>query len=266
MRILFVGDVMGEPGQEMLEQYLPLVKHKYRPQVTIVNGENATHGRGINERVYKKILKSGADIITMGNHTWDNREIHDFIDDAKKLIRPANFSAHKVPGKGYAIININQIKLAVLNLQGRVFMNPSDDPFAVAEKIITELQEKTDVIFVDFHAETTSEKEAFAWYFAGKVSAVLGTHTHVQTNDARILPGGTAFLSDVGFTGPYNGILGMKRENVIERFLNQMPTRFEVDETGPQTFSACLVDVNDSNGQAKRIETLQINPDHPWMD
>jgi len=256
---------MGNVGQECLMKYLPLLKRKYQPQVTIVNGENATRGRGINEKVYKSLLKAGADIITMGNHTWDNQEIQDFIGGAKKLIRPANFSANKVPGKGYAIINVNQVKLGVINLQGRVFMNPSDDPFAVGEKLISELNKQVDAIFVDFHAETTSEKEAFAWYFAGKVSAVVGTHTHVQTNDARILPGGTAYLTDVGFTGPYDGILGMKRTNVIERFLTQMPTRFEVDEQSQATLGACLVEVDDKSGQAKGIKTIQINPDHPWL-
>ncbi|ASR41130.1 TIGR00282 family metallophosphoesterase [Ligilactobacillus agilis] len=266
MRILFVGDVMGKPGQEMLTSYLPLLKRKYQPQVTIVNGENATRGRGINEKVYKEILKAGADVLTMGNHTWDNPELQTFIGRAPKLVRPANFSANKVPGQGYTIIKVNQLKLGVVNLVGRVFMNPSDDPFAIGEALIAKLAKQVDAIFVDFHAETTSEKEAFAWYFAGKVSAVVGTHTHVQTNDARILPGGTAYLTDVGFTGPYDGILGMKRANVIERFLTQMPTRFEVDTENQTTLGACLIEVDDASGKAKSIQTIQINPDHPWLD
>ncbi|KRL38815.1 TIGR00282 family metallophosphoesterase [Liquorilactobacillus uvarum] len=265
MRILFVGDVMGNAGQEVLEEYLPKLKHLYHPQATIVNGENATKGRGINEKVYKRILSCGADVVTMGNHTWDNAEITDFIQSAKKLVRPANFSAGQVPGIGYTTIKINQQRLAVLNLQGRVFMSPSDDPFAVAKDIISELKKQTNFIFVDFHAETTSEKAAFSWYFDGQVSAVVGTHTHVQTNDARILPQGTAFLSDVGMTGPYDGIIGMKRQNVITRFLNQMPTRFEVDENGRRNLSACVIDINDETGKAKKIKTIQINADHPFM-
>lgn len=266
MRLLFIGDVVGKSGQQMVTEYLPRLKRKYHPQVTIVNGENATRGRGINYQVYKKLLSDGADVITMGNHTWDNAEIQDFIDDTNKLIRPANFTKNKVPGRGYTIINVNQTKIAVLNLQGRVFMQPSDDPFAVVDEILKEIQNQVDVIFIDFHAETTSEKEAIAWYLDGKVSAVVGTHTHVQTNDARILPQGTAYLTDVGMTGPYDGILGMKRDSVIARFVNQMPVRFEVDEDGRQTLSGCVIDINDKTGQAQKISAFQINPDHPFFE
>ncbi|KRM88875.1 TIGR00282 family metallophosphoesterase [Liquorilactobacillus vini] len=265
MRILFVGDIMGNAGQEILETYLPQLKQKYHPQATVVNGENATRGKGIDRYAYKRLLSAGADVITMGNHTWDNPAIEEFIGEAKKLIRPANFSAGQVPGRGYTLIQINQLKLAVVNLQGRVFMAPSDDPFAIAERLIKHLLKQTKLIVVDFHAETTSEKEAFSWYFDGKVSAVIGTHTHVQTNDARILPQGTAFLSDVGMTGPYDGILGMQRSEVIKRFVNQMPTRFEVDEQGRRGLGACLVDLDDVSGKAKQIRTIQINPDHPFM-
>ncbi|MCZ2491845.1 TIGR00282 family metallophosphoesterase [Dellaglioa carnosa] len=266
MRLLFIGDVVGDSGQQMIKEYLPKLKRKFHPQATIVNGENATKGRGINESVYKSFLQTGADVVTMGNHTWDNREIQDFIGGAKKLIRPANFSANQVPGIGHTIININQQKLAVIDLQGRVFMTPSDDPFAVVQDILEEVKKETDFIFIDFHAETTSEKEAIAWFLDGQVSAVVGTHTHVPTNDARILPKGTAFMSDVGMTGPYDGILGMKRENVIGRFLSQMPTRFEVDETGRQTLSACVIDIDDKTGHAKKIFPVLINDDHPFMD
>ncbi|WP_057896065.1 TIGR00282 family metallophosphoesterase [Liquorilactobacillus oeni] len=264
MRILFIGDIMGNTGQDMVDDYLPKLKRRFHPQVTIVNAENATRGRGINEQVYKRILAAGTDVITMGNHVWDNPEISLFIDSAKKILRPANFSAGRVPGIGHTVIQINQQKLAVINLQGRVFMGPSDDPFAVANELIAELRKKTNCIFVDFHAETTSEKEAFSWYFDGKVSAVIGTHTHVQTNDARILPKGTAFLSDVGMTGPYDGILGMRRQNVISRFLNQMPTRFEVAEGGRRTLSCCVIDIADETGVAQKITPLQINADHPF--
>ncbi|KRL97525.1 TIGR00282 family metallophosphoesterase [Liquorilactobacillus satsumensis] len=264
MRILFIGDVMGNAGQEMVDEYLPKLKQRFHPQATIVNAENATKGRGINEQVYKRILAAGADVITMGNHVWDNPEIETFIGSAKKMLRPANFPAGKVPGIGHTIIQINQQKLAVINLQGRVFMNPSDDPFAVAAELIAALKKKTSCIFVDFHAETTSEKEAFSWYFDGQISAVVGTHTHVQTNDARILPQGTAFLADVGMTGPYDGILGMRRKNVISRFLNQMPTRFEVDEGGRKTLSCCVIDIAADTGKARKITPLQINADHPF--
>ncbi len=266
MRILFIGDVMGEPGQDMFVETVPVLKRSLHPQLTIANGENATRGRGINETVYKKLLKAGADVITMGNHTWDNREIQDFISSTKKLIRPANFSAGQVPGMGHTIVNVNGVKVGVLNIQGRVFMNPSDDPFAVAEDLISKLEKEVNVIFVDFHGEATSEKEAFAWNFDGRVSAVVGTHTHVQTNDARILPGGTAFLSDVGFTGPYDGILGMRRNSVISRFKNQMPTRFEVEADGQQALGAVVIDVDDKTGRAKKIKNIRVDPDHPYME
>lgn len=265
MRILFIGDVMGNSGQKMVQEYLPKLKRKFHPQATIVNAENATRGRGINEKVYKAILSYGADIITMGNHVWDNPEITSFIDSAKKIVRPANLPAKQVPGVGYVIMQINQQKLAVINMQGRVFMTPSDDPFSVATGLIEKIKKETDFIFVDFHAETTSEKQAFTWFFDGQLSAVIGTHTHVQTNDARILPQGTAFLADVGMTGPYDGIIGMKRENVIDRFLNQMPTRFEVDEEGRANLSGCLLDLGD-DGMAKKIQTIQINADHPFEE
>lgn len=265
MRILFVGDVVGNAGQAMIATYLPRLKQKFHPQVTIVNGENATRGRGIDQTAYKHLLLHGADIVSMGNHTWDNPAIEDFIHDAPRLIRPANFSAGQVPGQGFTLMKVNAFEVAVVNLQGRVFMNPSDDPFAVATDLITELRQKTKLVVVDFHAETTSEKEAFAWCFDGKVTAVIGTHTHVQTNDARILPAGTAFLSDVGMTGPYDGILGMQRSNVINRFINQMPTRFEVAENGRNTLGACVVDLDDNTGKATKIQAVQINPDHPFI-
>ncbi len=264
MRIIFVGDVVGTSGTRMLEEYLPQLKRRYRPQLTVVNGENATRGRGINEAYYKRIMKAGADVITMGNHTWDNPEIRDFIEDAGNLVRPLNFPDGKVPGKGWVIRRVNDMKVAVVDVQGRVFMNPSDDPFAVMEKTLAEIS--ADVVFVDFHGETTSEKEAFAWHFDGRVSAVVGTHTHVQTNDARVLPKGTAYLTDVGMTGPYDGILGMKRESVIGRFLTQMPARFEVDEDGRQTLGACVIDIDDRTGRARKIVPVQINEDHPFFD
>lgn len=266
MRILFIGDVMGEVGQEMFVETVPTLKRSLHPQLTIANGENATRGRGINEKVYKKLLKAGADVITMGNHTWDNQAIQDFINSTKKLIRPANFSAGQVPGKGYTVVNVNGVKVGVIDIQGRVFMNPSDDPFAIAEEIISQLEKETTLIFVDFHGEATSEKEAFAWNFDGRVSAVVGTHTHVQTNDARILPAGTAFLTDVGFTGPYDGILGMRRSSVISRFKNQMPTRFEVETSGGAALGAVVIDIDDKTGRAVKIRNIRVDPDHPYLE
>jgi metallophosphoesterase (TIGR00282 family) len=264
MRLLFIGDVVGSLGRATIAEYVPRLKKKYHPQVTIINGENAASGRGITEKIYKKFLQDGADVITMGNHTWDNKMIFDFIDDAKKMVRPANFPAG-APGQGIVYVKVNQAELAVINLQGRTFMTPIDDPFTKAEELINEARARTPFIFVDFHAETTSEKIALGWHLDGYASAVVGTHTHVQTNDARVLPNGTAYLTDVGMTGPLNGILGMQRENVIDKFITAMPRRFEVVEAGPAVLSGVVIDL-DNEGRATHIELIQISEDRPFRE
>jgi metallophosphoesterase (TIGR00282 family) len=266
MRIVFIGDVMGPIGQEMLTDYLPKIKAKFRPQLTIVNGENIANGKGITRALYKLILTSGADVVTMGNHTFDKDELYDFIDDANKLIRPANYPANYTPGKGFVLIKVNQITVGVINLQGRVFLDAIDDPFAKFEEIYAEIKDQCQYIFVDFHAETTSEKLGFAWSVDGRVSAVVGTHTHVQTNDARILPAGTAYLTDAGMTGPYNEILGMTKEKVIERFHTHRPVRFETPAQGPGQINGCVIDFSEQTNQAKHIELIHISPDHPFID
>ncbi|WP_283678618.1 TIGR00282 family metallophosphoesterase [Lentilactobacillus sp. Marseille-Q4993] len=258
MRILFIGDVVGNVGVSMLTDYLGKLKQEYKPQVTIANGENSTPmGRGINLVAYKKIMSAGVDVVTLGNHAWSNRDINDFIDSEKRLIRPFNFPGKNVPGKGYTIINVNGVKLAILNFQGRVFMDNLDDPFSLCEQLIGELKD-ADCVFVDFHAEATSEKLAFAKYLDGKVSAVVGTHTHVQTNDARILPGGTGFLTDAGMTGPADGMLGMQDDTVIQRFLDQRPARYSVKEDGRGVISGCVIDVDDTTGHAKKIKPVNL--------
>lgn len=264
MRLIFVGDVVGSLGREMVHEYLPKIKQTYKPQVTILNGENAASGRGITEKIYKGFLQDGVDVVTMGNHTWDNRDIFEFIDTAKKMIRPANFPEGTTPGVGMTYIKVNSYELAVINLHGRTFMNALDDPFRKADELIQQAQKRTNKIFVDFHAETTSEKQAMGWYLDGRVSAVVGTHTHVQTNDARILPEGTAYLTDTGMTGPYDAILGMKKEQVLRKFLSQMPTRFEVPKEGRQILSACYIEIDDTTGKAKKIEPIMINEDRPF--
>ena len=265
MRVLLIGDVVGSMGREMITEYLPRLKKKFRPQVTIVNGENAAAGRGITEKIYKKFLQDGVDVVTMGNHTWDNRDIFEFIDQAKKMVRPANFP-EGTPGQGIVFVKVNQLELAVINMQARSFMVDLDDPFRKMNELIEEARKRTPIIFVDFHGETTSEKQAMGWFLDGKVSAVVGTHTHVQTNDARILPQGTAYLTDVGMTGPYDGILGMRREPVIEKFLTALPKRFEVVENGRGLLSGCLLEIDDVTGKAKTIELIQINEDRPFLE
>lgn len=267
MKVLFIGDVVGTPGMTMLKTWLPKIKEKHKPQVTIVNGENAAYnGRGITEKLYKELLKSGADLITMGNHTWDQREVHEFIDSAKKMIRPANYPDNDVtPGKGLAYININQKKLAVINLHGRAFMGDLEDPFRTAASLVKEARKVTHNIFIDFHAEATSEKEALGWYMDGKVSALVGTHTHVQTNDARILPQGTAYMTDAGMTGFYDGILGMKKESILNRFLTQMPQRFEVPDQGRSRLNGCIIEIDSNTGQAQSIKAIRIDDDTLFM-
>jgi len=263
MNILFIGDIVGSPGRDMLQTYLPKLKKKYHPNLTIVNGENAAAGKGITEKIYKSFLQQGVQVVTMGNHTWNKKEILDFIETSPYLIRPANFKENN-PGKGITYVKMNQLQAAVINLQGRAFMDTSDDPFEKADKLISEASNKTNIIFIDFHAETTSEKQAFAWYVDGRVSAVIGTHTHTQTADERILPKGTAFLTDAGMTGPYDAILGVQKEAVINRFLTNMPSRFDVDKAGSSQLNGCFVTIDEQTGSAKSIERILINDDHPF--
>ncbi|MBX9972483.1 TIGR00282 family metallophosphoesterase [Bacillus sp. CMF12] len=263
MNILFVGDVVGSQGRDMITEYVPKLKEKYRPHITIINGENAAGGKGITEKIYRGFLEAGAQAVTLGNHTWDNREIFEFIDRAKYMVRPANFPSNN-PGKGMVFLKFNTEEVAVISLQGRTFMNTSDCPFQKADELIKEARERTPFIFVDFHAEATSEKQAMGWYLDGKVSAVVGTHTHVQTADNRILPGGTAFMSDVGMTGPYDGILGVEKEAVIKRFLTGLPVRFEVPKEGRTQLSAAFIELSPKTGLAKKIDRILINDDHPF--
>ncbi|MFC4557196.1 TIGR00282 family metallophosphoesterase [Virgibacillus kekensis] len=264
MKILFIGDIAGSPGRDMIKEYLPKLKGKYRPNVTIVNGENAASGKGITEKIYKQLLEWGADVVTMGNHTWDKKEIFEFIDQAKKMIRPANFP-EGTPGKGIVFVNINGVEVAVINMQGRTFLPAIDDPFRKMDELVTEAKKRTNIIFVDFHGEATSEKQAMGWYLDGKVSAVVGTHTHTQTADERILPEGTAYITDAGMTGPYDSILGVEKEAVLKKFLTSLPVRFEIDTTGRKQLNGVLVSIDNKTGSAVNIERILINDDHPFF-
>ncbi|MCH4389948.1 MULTISPECIES: TIGR00282 family metallophosphoesterase [Staphylococcus] len=262
MRILFIGDIVGKVGRNAIAEYLPKIKQSYRPTVSIVNAENAAHGKGLTEKLYKQLLRDGVDFMTMGNHTYGQREIYDFIDDANRMVRPANFPS-EAPGVGMRFIQINDIKLAIINLQGRSFMQDIDDPFKKADQLIEEAKKETNFIFVDFHAETTSEKNAMGWYLDGRVSAVVGTHTHIQTSDERVLPNGTGYITDVGMTGYYDGILGINRDEVIERFITSLPQRHVVPDDGRSVLSGVIIDL-DKDGKTKRIERILINDDHPF--
>ncbi len=264
MKILFIGDVVGSPGRDMVKEYLPRLKEKYHPTMTIINGENAAAGKGITEAIYRQFLEWGAQVITMGNHTWDKKEIFEFIDDAKYLIRPANFPENN-PGKGIVYLNINGILVAVINIQGRTFLPAIEDPFPAVDQLIEEAKQKTNIIFVDFHGEATSEKQAFGWYVDGRVSAVVGTHTHTQTADERILPAGTAYITDAGMTGPYDGILGVERDAVLKRFLTSLPVRFEITKTGRKQLNGVLITIDTNSGKAEKIQRILINDDHPFF-
>ncbi|MDE5412888.1 TIGR00282 family metallophosphoesterase [Alkalihalobacterium chitinilyticum] len=264
MKILFVGDVVGSPGRAMVKEYLPKLKKKYRPQISIINGENAAGGKGITQKIYKGFLDAGAQAVTLGNHSWDNREIFEFIDDAKTLVRPANYP-DGTPGQGYTIVKINSIEVVVINLMGRTFLPPNDCPFRKVDEILEQVKARTPYIFVDFHAEATSEKQAMGWYLDGKVTAVVGTHTHVQTADQRVLPKGTAYITDVGMTGPYDGILGMERSAVLNKFLTNLPVRFEVAD-GRDQLNGVVITVDEKSGRAKSIDRVLINEDSPFFE
>lgn len=264
MKVLFIGDIVGSIGRATVEKYLPRLKKKYEPDVVIANGENAAAGRGITRKIYHQLLQMGVDVITMGNHTWDNKEIFEFIDEAEYLIRPANFS-EEAPGKGMVQVSKKGVTLSVINLHGRVFLPPHEDPFKMADELIEEARKTSPLVFIDFHAEATSEKIALGWHLDGRVSAIVGTHTHVQTADARIFPGGTAYITDVGMTGPYDEILGMTKESVIYKFQTNMPSRFEVPKSGREVLSGFFVEIDNETGKALSFERIYINEDYPFQ-
>jgi len=254
MRILFIGDVFGEPGRERLSASLDSVCSKYQPDFVVANGENAAGGKGITFAAADEMYQAGVDAITMGNHTWSRKEILKIIDNNPKLIRPANFPKG-VPGKGRTVIEKTGLKLGIINLLGRVSMDALvDDPFQVADREIGALKSQCETILVDFHAEATSEKMAMGMYLDGRVSAVVGTHTHVQTADERVLKGGTAFISDVGMTGPSEGVIGVDSEAAIIRFTTFMPSKFE-PALGKTQFNAVLITTK-NNGLSESIERI----------
>ncbi|MGO0122753.1 TIGR00282 family metallophosphoesterase [Desulfothermobacter acidiphilus] len=256
LRILLIGDIVGRPGRRAVKEKLPLLRQRYQPDLVVANGENAAGGNGLTPAVAQELFAAGIDVLTGGNHIWDKREIFSLLDEETRIVRPANYPPG-APGMGYGIFPAGEHKVAVANLCGRVFMADLDCPFRLMEALLEEIRARTPLVVVDFHAEATSEKMAFGWYLAGKVTAVIGTHTHVQTADERILPGGTAYITDVGMTGPRDGVIGMKREVIIEKFLSQLPRRFEV-APGPYQLNACLVTADAPSGQALSIERVQL--------
>jgi 2',3'-cyclic-nucleotide 2'-phosphodiesterase len=267
MRVLFVGDIVGSPGRQIVRDRLADLVENQHIDLVIANGENSAAGFGITPRIAEELLQGGVEVLTGGNHSWDRREIFDFIPHEPRLLRPGNF-AEGNPGSGlYVGTAKNGVKFAVLNLQGRIFLAPIDDPFRKVDSELAKLPPDVAFVLVDIHAETTSEKIAFGWYLDGRVSAVVGTHTHVPTADERLLPEGTAYITDVGMTGPHEGIIGMERGAIIKKFIDGLPTRFEV-ATGDVQMNAVVIETDDSGPRnragrlrAKSIARLRLRAD-----
>ncbi|MFC1510801.1 TIGR00282 family metallophosphoesterase [Candidatus Margulisiibacteriota bacterium] len=255
VNVLFIGDIIGKLGRKICKDLLPELKKEYSPDLIIANGENSAHGYGITEKIYNELVEMGIEVITMGNHVWDKKELAKDIDKYPLLVRPANYPPG-VPGKDHLIIDKKGVKIAITNASGRTFMHPLDCPFQAMEKLIPSLQQQAKIIIVDIHAEATSEKCAMGWFLDGKVSAVLGTHTHVMTADERILPEGTAFISDIGMVGAQDSIIGMKKEPILKRFLTQIPEKFEPTEEGTGLFNAVLLKIDPESGRSKEIKRI----------
>lgn len=252
MNILFLGDVVGKLGRKILEEQLPELRKEFNVNVVIVNGENVAHGKGITQKTYKWLMEQGVACVTMGNHTWDNKDILEFIDEKNNIVVPANY-AKGTPGKGYLTFNYNGTKITVISLIGTIYMNARYDcPFETIDHILETVE--SDVYFVDFHGEATSEKIAFGYYVDGRVAAVLGTHTHVPTADARILDNGTAYQTDVGMNGALDGVIGVKKEGIIRKFKTAMPERFQPMETGKVQLNGVVVSIKD--GKATKITPI----------
>ena len=262
MKILFIGDIVGEPGRRVVKILLPKLREQHALDFVIANGENSAGGSGITPKMADEIFSAGVDVITSGDHLWDQKEVMELLQNEPRFLRPLNYPAN-VPGRGSGVFEIknpksgiqNPVLIAVLNAQGRTFMPPLENPFSLAAEEVKRLREQTKIIFVDFHAEATSEKIAFARMLDGQVSAVVGTHTHVQTADEQIFPGGTAYLTDAGFTGPHESVLGREIQPVLLRFRTAMPQRFEVARNDVKLQGA-VIEVDNASGKAVKIQRV----------
>ena len=256
MRVMLVGDVCGRAGREAFSRFTPGIRKEKAVDIVIVNGENSAGGKGFTRKSLDALYHGGADVVTSGNHVWDKKDVLEFIDDEPFLIRPANYP-DGAPGKGYCIYPHRAKNIAVINMSGRVFMPDMDCPFQKIEGILREIRDEADVIFLDFHAEATSEKAAMGWYLDGRVNAVVGTHTHVQTADEQILPAGTAYITDLGMVGARSSILGVRTDLVIQKFRTGMPVRFEMAE-GAAEYAAVIADVDPNGRSPGAIERILI--------
>jgi len=257
MRILFIGDIFGHPGRRIVKEFLPALLGEYEPDLVLANGENAAAGFGITPSLVEELLDMGIAVLTSGNHIWDKKEIYTFLNEHSdgRLLRPANYPPG-VPGQGVYLGNTRSgFGYAVLNLQGRIFMTPIDCPFRTADDLLAKIPADVKLRIVDMHAEASSEKVSMGWYLDGRVTAVLGTHTHISTADEKVLPGGTAYLTDLGMTGPYDSVIGIDKQTVIQKFLNQLPTRFEVAK-GDVRLHAVLIEADPQTGRALSIQRI----------
>jgi len=258
LRILFLGDVIGVTGRTLFQKHIGRIVSEYNINGIVVNGENSSGGRGITSKIVRFFKHNGVDVVTSGNHIWRQREIYSYLATNKDLLRPANYPT-SCPGSGVTTFSCNGHEIGIINLQGRVFMRDFVDcPFKTAESLVTYLKSKTNMIFVDFHAEATSEKMGLAYFLSGKISGFVGTHTHVQTADERVLPGGTAYISDLGMVGSLNSMIGMKKEQIINNLITQMPSKFVVDTEPPYVLTGAYIDVDTSTGKAVGIERIKV--------
>jgi len=256
IHVVFIADIVGEPGRKIINKVLPKFKEKEKAQFVIANAENAAGGFGLTAWVAKEIINSGVEVLTLGNHVWDRKEVKEIIEEPY-VLRPANYPPF-TPGHGYNFYTtVEGIRIAVVNLMGRVYMPDLDCPFRCMDVLLPVIKKETNLTIVDFHAEITSEKQAMGWYLDGKVSAVIGTHTHVQTADERILPEGTAYITDSGMTGPHDGVIGIKKEIILKKYLTQIPIRFEVAKKD-LSFQGVTLDLDEKTGKALSIRRFQI--------
>jgi 2',3'-cyclic-nucleotide 2'-phosphodiesterase len=257
MKILFIGDIVGSPGREAIKKLVPLLKDELQIDFVVANAENASGGSGITAKVAEELFDSGVNVLTAGDHIWKKPEIFELINREPRIMRPLNYPAG-APGRGASVFKTpgNGIKVGVININGRVFMDALDCPFKAATAAVKELAQETKIIIVDIHAEATSEKIALGYYLDGKVSAIFGTHTHIQTADEKILPQGTAYITDVGMTGPYDSVIGRRVEDVLTRFLSAIPVKFEVAQGDIQLHGA-LVEIDEATGKARSILRIQ---------
>ena len=255
MKLLFIGDVVGSPGRQVLEAALPALREEHSPDWIVVNGENSAGGLGVTAKTANAFFDMGADAITLGNHAYRHRDVYPYLDEEPRIVRPANYVKSN-PGRGHTVLEKDGMRLGVVNLSGTVFMRAARSPFSEIDSILQELEGRADHVLVDFHAEATSEKVAMGWHLDGRVTACVGTHTHVPTADARVLPGGTAYVSDVGMTGPRGGVIGVEKELAVRRFTTMMPVKFETATDDPW-LNGVLIDAGD-DGRATSIEQILL--------